>query len=135
MSRFAYVEGQEYINTEEIVRWYPAVRGGNHFIFIEYKDGATSSHPRTSYTEEELEGSNYIVQVIPCHNELYSVWRTGDNEYCSSGILYLGLTASGELKPLDMADGYFCVTNDSNFLGIYQLQDLKNFPGAERSPQ
>lgn len=75
--RFIKLNGVHY-NSNEIESYYFTQSGD---LVVYFKDNEQTRVPNadTRYYRELMEGGRHIVQVIPCHEPIYQVWKIEDD--------------------------------------------------------
>lgn len=98
---------------------------GNVVTMIFFKDGGGVTL-QGDWTGSII-GRDFVVQVIEPSESLYIVHRSDeDGKHCAYRIDYLGICADGDLKALELGDGYFTV-READYLceGIYTFRQLE----------
>ena len=121
MSRFIYING-DYINSNQVVR---TERRGEYLGVYLKNEKYERIHDKYRVYEEEINGEDFIVQVIPCVKPLYVNYREDADKIVERPIYYLGLCASGYVRPLDIYgyEGVMFADDASNYLGLYDTKD------------
>lgn len=123
MSRFVDVRGKR-INMDTVAQYW---RTPNGTIYIEFTNGESENVPYSDFQMEQLDGEDFVVQVVPVTEPIYHVWKDEDNQYWATPVHYLGVCADGVVKALDNVGGYFEATIDAD--GIYYKCQLSQYPG------
>lgn len=128
--RFIEIDGNHF-NADAIQTYYFTDSG--HLTII-FKNGevVTSKTGTGIFMRDTLSGARYIVQVIPCDAPIWAVWHTGDDTHYTERVRFLGLCADGELRAVQLCDGYFDVEDSSNLIGLYYEDGLSRFANLER---
>lgn len=115
MSKFVMV-GNECVNTDMIAK---AKKVGKGKAQVSFKDGETVTIP--GCIPEGLCNSNRVIQVIPAAVSTFVLYETGEDAAVEEVVNYLGLTESGELRPLMIVDGFFDFADDADgYLGMHE---------------
>lgn len=125
MSRFVDVMGKR-INMDTIAQYW---RTRNDTICIEFTNGESENVPFSNFLLNQLDGEDFVVQIIPVTEPIYYVGQDENKQYRASPIHYLGVCANGMVKALVNAGGYFEATLDG--YGIYYECQLDEFPGIQ----
>lgn len=114
MSRFIMI-GYEYVNTDTISRAWDLGEGKAKVV---YKDGTTEIISNCELNH--IEGEDEIIQVIPVKTPTVAVFKDDlDGKMYEEDIFYLGLTLSGEIRPMGLSDGYYSLADGvDNFVGL-----------------
>ena len=118
MSRFKEI-GSTYVNIDKIETFW---RDDKNVLTVELDDGQTLRTRDVMHAlENSIIGYDYIVQVIPCIKPLYIRYKGENEKKYESPIYYMGLCASGDVRPLEVCGvDIVCFADDmSNFIGIY----------------
>lgn len=120
VSRFEMI-CNTYVNVDRIRSFW---REGEkrEILVVELDDGQVlKERDERCVCENNINGYEHIIQIIPCIKPLYVRYRgEGGKEY-EYPIYYIGLCASGYVRPLDVcgADEIFFADDASNFVGLY----------------
>lgn len=125
MSRFVDVIGKR-INMDAVARYWPTA---NKTIRIEFTNGECENVPFSNFLLQQLDGEDFVVQIIPVTEPIYYVWQDENKQYWAFPIHYLGVCANGLVKALVNVGGYFEATLDG--YGIYYECQLDEFPGIQ----
>lgn len=121
MARFEKI-GDTYVNVDKIrCFWREGEKG--EFLAVELDDGQVlrTRDVRYGLLEEQISGSEHIVQVIPCVKPLYVRYRNEYREIYESPIDYIALCANGDIRPLETCgmDGILFFDDMSNYVGLF----------------
>lgn len=125
MNRFVEIKGKR-INMDTIAQYWPIQ---NDTIYIEFTNGESITVPYSNFLMEQLDGDDFVTQVIPVTEPLYHVWQDENEQYWATPVHYLGVCANGIVKALDNVGGYFEATLDG--YGIYYKCQLDQYPGIQ----
>lgn len=79
MDRFVDISGT-HTNVDSISNYWMSKAKSLHVVFTN-DDVKTVPHPDAQMVLEDLNGENYIVQIIPCQLPIYAVWKEEDNTH------------------------------------------------------
>lgn len=120
MVRFEKI-GNTYVNVDKIRSfWRDSTK--DEILVVKLDDGdVLRTHDERSGWQNAISGYEHIVQVIPCIKPLYVRYRGEDGNECESPVYYMGLCASGDIRPLEIcgADMVYFADDMSNFIGLY----------------
>lgn len=119
MARFEHI-GNTMVNVDKIRTCYRKI-GEPDVLIVELDNGETcEAYDKKHVAEENLEGSSFIVQVIPCSKPLYARY-CDENEEFDCPVYYLALCADGYVRPLSMCEGEGMDFADDagNYVGLY----------------
>ena len=112
-SNFIEIDGS-YVNVDSIFR---VCRIGNNKAKVFYKNGVTEETSDSCL--DDIEGVDKIVQVIPVTVPTVAAFKDDKGKVYYSNIHYLGLTAAGDIRPLDTTgNGYEFIDDATNFVRI-----------------
>lgn len=130
MNRFVDIGGTR-TNVDSVSNYWMSKAKSLHLVFTN-NEAKTVPHPSAKMVLEDLNGKNHIVQIIPCQFPIYAVWQEEDNSHFAVPVHFLGLCADGEMRGLQLFEGYFDIIGDGNFLGLYYDHQLNIFPNLEK---
>ncbi len=119
MARFEHI-GKTMVNVDKIRACYRRA-GEPDVLIVELDNGETcEAYDKYHVVERNLEGSNFITQVIPCTKPLYARYQDEYEDF-DCPIYYLALCADGCVRPLDACTGEWIDFADDtgNYAGLY----------------
>lgn len=116
MSKFIML-GKDYVNMDMVAK---AHKVNGEFAKVLLKDGA--EHIVHSIALDFMSESDKIVQVIPVAVPTFVLFETEDTA-AEKEIHYLGLTETGDVRPLILTGDCYEFADDSeDYLGMYEYQ-------------
>jgi len=76
-----------------------------------------------------------VIQVIPCKESIYTVYKEDNGTFTAYPVYYLGLYDYGALKPIDLWEGRFLdmdAFESTNYEGVFHEYQLpEKFPNID----
>jgi len=99
-------------------------------IRVTFDDGDVEIYSVYGDAEDAIERlQRTIMQITPCAEAIYNVYKNNDNGYFHERVEYLALCADGVVRSLSQPAVYFDLAAEAaNFVGCFEERALGDYP-------